>query len=295
MNFEDELRVETERVNEILSRYIPEESGFQKTVIAAMNYSIQAGGKRLRPIIMQETYRLFDGHSRIVEPFMAAMEMIHTSSLIHDDLPCMDNDELRRGKPTAWVAYGEDMAVLAGDALMLYAFETAAKAFDFHENPLKIGKAMQVLAEKSGIYGMVGGQTLDVEKCGENLSEEELEYMYVNKTGALLEACMMIGAILADASTEDVRLCEDIARKIGFAFQIQDDILDVTASTETLGKPSLSDEKNNKTTYVTLHGIEEAEQKVEELTNEAIREMQRLSGESRFLSALFLSLVGREK
>ena len=295
MNFEDELRLETERVSEIISRYLPEGTGFQKTVIDAMNYSVQAGGKRLRPIIMQETYRLFDGHSRIIEPFMAAMEMIHTSSLIHDDLPCMDNDELRRGKPTAWVAYGEDMAVLAGDALMLYAFETAAKAFTFHENPLKIGKAMQVLAEKSGIYGMVGGQTLDVEKCGENLSEEELEYMYVNKTGALLEACMMIGAILADASNEDVRLSGDIARKIGFAFQIQDDILDVTASTEVLGKPSLSDEKNNKTTYVTLHGIEEAERKVRELTDEAINEMQRLSGESRFLSSLFLSLVGREK
>ena len=295
MNFEDELRLETERVNEIIARYLPAEAGFQKTVIDAMNYSVQVGGKRLRPIIMQETYRLFDGHSRIVEPFMAAMEMIHTSSLIHDDLPCMDNDELRRGKPTVWKAYGEDMAVLAGDALMLYAFETAAKAFDFHENPLKIGKAMQVLAEKSGIYGMVGGQTLDVEKSGENLSEEELEYMYVNKTGALLEACMMIGAILADASNEDVRLSGDIARKIGFAFQIRDDILDITASTEVLGKPSLSDEKNNKTTYITLHGIEEAERKVEQLTEEAINEMQRLSGENRFLTSLFLSLVGREK
>ncbi|MBQ6679341.1 MAG: polyprenyl synthetase family protein [Lachnospiraceae bacterium] len=295
MRFEEELRLETDRVNEIIHRYLPAEEGFQRTVNIAMNYSINAGGKRLRPIIMQETYRLFDGHSRIVEPFMAAMEMIHTSSLIHDDLPCMDNDELRRGQKTVWAAFGEDMAVLAGDALLLYAFETAAKAFSLHESPLKIGKAMQVLAEKSGINGMVGGQTLDVEKSGDGLSEEELDYIYVNKTAELLEASMMIGAILADASNEDVRLSGEIARKIGVAFQIRDDILDVTADAETLGKPSFSDEKNNKTTFVSLHGIEAAERRVQELTDEAIHLMQRLTGENRFLTQLFLSLVGREK
>ena len=229
--------------------YLPAEEGHQKTVLEAMNYSVKAGGKRLRPMLMRETYRLFGGASKEIEPFMAAIEMIHTSSLIHDDLPCMDNDTLRRGMPTVWVKYGYDMAVLAGDALMIYAFETAAKSFALGADPALAGRCIGLLAEKTGIYGMIGGQTVDVELTNKPIPEDKLDFIYRLKTGALLEASMMIGAILAGASEEDIRKIEKIASAIGLAFQIQDDILDVTSSPEVLGKPVLSDEKNNKTTY----------------------------------------------
>ena len=270
MAFQDELRLRTEAVEEIVVKYLPEETGFQKTVLEASNYSFLAGGKRLRPMILQETYRLFDGHSKAVEPFMAAIEMIHTSSLIHDDLPCMDNDTLRRGKPSCWAKFGEDMGVLAGDALMIYAFETAAKAFSLNAAPTNVGEAIRILANKTGVYGMIGGQTLDVEKSGKPLSEEELDFIYKLKTGALIEASMMIGAVLADASHEAVETCEKIARNVGIAFQIQDDILDITATTESLGKPAHSDEINGKRTYAAIHGLEASRGTVRELTEEAV-------------------------
>ena len=250
--------------------YLPAEEGHQKTVLEAMNYSVKAGGKRLRPMLMRETYRLFGGASKEIEPFMAAIEMIHTSSLIHDDLPCMDNDTLRRGMPTVWVKYGYDMAVLAGDALMIYAFETAAKSFALGADPALAGRCIGLLAEKTGIYGMIGGQTVDVELTNKPIPEDKLDFIYRLKTGALLEASMMIGAILAGASEEDIRKIEKIASAIGLAFQIQDDILDVTSSPEVLGKPVLSDEKNNKTTYVTLEGLKKAKEDVEKISGEAV-------------------------
>ena len=166
MEMREELKKRTGEVEAVVESYLPKEEGHQKTIFEAMNYSVRAGGKRLRPMLMQETYHLFGGTERAVEPFMAAMEMIHTSSLIHDDLPCMDNDELRRGLPTTWKKFGYDMAVLAGDALMIYAFETAAKAFAITAHPDRAAKAIQVLAEKTGIYGMIGGQVVDVELTG---------------------------------------------------------------------------------------------------------------------------------
>lgn len=295
MTFREELVMKTEEVEEILEKYLPEETGFQKTIFESVNYSILAGGKRLRPLLMLETYRLFDGKSKVIEPFMAGMECIHTSSLIHDDLPCMDNDEYRRGKKTTWTVYGEDIAVLAGDALLMYAIETACKGFSYHENPVNVGKAVGILAEKAGMNGMIGGQTVDVEMTGKPLSESQLEFIYDLKTSALIEGSMMIGATLADASKEDVLTCEQIARKVGFAFQIQDDILDVTSNLETLGKPVGSDDKNEKTTYVTLYGLENARKKVEELTDEAISLMQSLTGENAFLETLLKSLCTREK
>ena len=295
MNFNEMLETRTREVEAVVERYLPAADGYQKTVLDAMNYSVRAGGKRLRPMLMEETYRLFGGSGTVVEPFMSAIEMIHTSSLIHDDLPCMDNDELRRGLPTTWVKYGYDMAVLAGDSLLIYAVETAAKAFALTEDAAVVGRCIGILAQKTGIYGMIGGQTVDVELTNKPVPHEKLDFIYHLKTGALLESSMMIGALLAGADEEETRRVEQMAAAIGLAFQIQDDILDVTSSMEVLGKPVLSDEKNNKTTYVTLEGLEKAKQDVARISDDAVRILHELPGENEFLEALIHMLVSREK
>lgn len=295
MNFKEELKNRVEEVQKIVYAYLPEEKGFQKTILEAMNYSMKAGGKRLRPLLMQETYRMFQGEGNVVEPFMAAIEMIHTHSLIHDDLPALDNDEYRRGRKTTHVVYGEAMAILAGDALLNWAYETVAKAFEMEPENVRIGKAFRVLAQKTGVYGMLGGQCVDVEYEGKTLEKERLDFIYRLKTSALIESSMMVGAILAGASEDEVRVLEDVANKVGLAFQIQDDILDVTSTTEVLGKPVLSDEENNKTTYVTLKGIDEASREVESLSEEAIEKLDSLNRENPFLRELVLSLIHREK
>ena len=251
--FRQELQKRTAAIEELLKEYLPAEEGYQKTVIEAMNYSLMAGGKRLRPMLMQETYKMFGGKDDTIEPFMAAIEMIHTFSLVHDDLPCMDNDRLRRGLPTTWAEYGEDMAVLAGDALYGYAFETASKAFDLTEDAKTVGRCIRLLASKSGIFGMIGGQSADVELTGGSLSADQLEFIYRLKTGALLEAPMMIGALLGGADETQLQTVEHMAACVGKAFQIQDDILDLVGDQALLGKPVLSDEKNHKTTYVSLY------------------------------------------
>lgn len=297
MKMYEELGKRTAQVEAVVEQYLPEEAGHQKTIFEAMNYSVRAGGKRLRPMLMLETYRLFGGQGKEIEPFMAAVEMIHTSSLIHDDLPCMDNDELRRGKPTTWVKYGYDMAVLAGDALMIYAFETAAKACQ--EGPGEkaglVARAMGLLAAKTGIYGMIGGQVVDVELTGRPAGREQLDFIYRLKTSALLEASMMTGALLAGAGEDQLRTVEQIAAAVGLAFQIQDDILDVTGTPEQLGKPVLSDEKNQKTTYVTLEGLEKAREDVARISAEALKLLHSLPGENLFLEELIQMLVTREK
>lgn len=295
MNFNEEMKKRTAQIEELLAGYLPEESGLQKTIFASMNYSVTAGGKRLRPMILQETYRLFGGTGKEVEPFMAAMEMIHTSSLVHDDLPAMDNDRYRRGRETTWAVYGEDMAILAGDALMIYAFETAAKAFALSASPERVGQAVGILAEKTGIYGMIGGQTVDVELTDKPMSPEQLDFIYRLKTGALLEASMMIGAALAGASAQEIEAVRRVARDVGVAFQIQDDILDVTSTAEVLGKPIGSDEKNNKTTYVSLYGLDAARAQVEKLSNRALDALRQLNRRSEYLEELFISLIHREK
>ncbi len=283
---------ETEKV---IQNYLPEEAGLQKRIMEAMNYSIHAGGKRLRPLLMMETCRLFGGDLREVKPFMAALEMIHTSSLIHDDLPCMDNDEYRRGKKSTWAAFGEAMGVLAGDALLVEAFAAAAKSFLYTANPERAGRAIGILAEKTGIYGMIGGQVVDVERTNQPLSEEQIDFIYRLKTGALLEAAMMIGAVLAGAEDKDVKRVSQIALNVGLAFQIQDDILDITSSQEVLGKPVGSDEKNQKTTYATLKGLEAARAQVKALSDEAVQEIRALPGTNVFLEKLILMLITREK
>lgn len=295
MEMREELKKRTGEVESIVDSYLPAEEGYQKTIFEAMNYSVRAGGKRLRPMLMEETYRLFGGTEKAVEPFMAAMEMIHTSSLIHDDLPCMDNDELRRGLPTTWKKFGYDMAVLAGDALMIYAFETASRAFAMTRYPDRAARAIQVLAEKTGIYGMIGGQVVDVQLTGKPVPQEKLDFIYRLKTGALLEASMMIGAILGGASEKEQKRVEEIASAVGLAFQIQDDILDVTSTSEELGKPVLSDEKNQKTTYVTLVGLDQAKADVAEISARAVSLLKELPGENLFLENLVTMLVERKK
>lgn len=296
MKFEKAREAKVKEIEEILQAYLPKKEGFQKIIMEAMEYSLMTGGKRIRPMLMQEMYHLFGGKEKLIYPFMAAIEMIHTYSLVHDDLPAIDNDDYRRGRKTTHVVYGEDMGILAGDALLNYAFETAATAFaDFPEDSLLIGKAMGILAKKAGVYGMIGGQVTDVRETGHKLSREKLDFIYALKTGALIESSMMIGAVLAGASEEEIKQAEKIAAKTGFAFQVQDDILDVTSTSETLGKPVHSDEKNEKTTYVTLVGIEEAKKIVERESEEAIRILETLPGEKGYLTWLLEELIHREK
>ena len=296
MNYNTIKMEEVQNIENILCKYLPEQSGFQKLIMEAMEYSLMAGGKRLRPMLMKETYELFGGTDEVIEPFMAALEMIHTYSLVHDDLPAMDNDEYRRGRKTTHVVYGEAMGILAGDALLNYAFETATKAFTmFPDKSLQIGKAMQVLAGKAGIYGMIGGQVVDVTSVGMSVSKDKLDFIYELKTSALIESAMMIGAILAGAGDADVKKVELIAKNVGIAFQIQDDILDVTSTVEVLGKPVLSDEKNEKTTYVTLVGLENAKKYVEQISNDAIGVLQEFEVKNPFLEELLRQLIHREK
>lgn len=297
MNFEKELKEKVVEIEEILQKFLPKEEGYQKTVLEAMNYSVLAGGKRLRPMLMLETYRLFGGNGAEIEPFMTALEMIHTYSLVHDDLPAMDNDEYRRGRKTTHVVYGEAMAILAGDALLNYAFETALRAFDVNPSNQNIPKALQVLAKKAGIFGMIGGQTADIEAEGKqsDVNKELLLYIHENKTAALIQSAMMIGAILAGASKKEVSDIEKIAYNVGIAFQIQDDILDVTSSLEVLGKQTGSDAKNEKTTYVTLEGMEKAKQDVENLSKEAVMLLESFPNQNAFLQQLLLQLITREK
>ena len=294
MNFKEQMTAKVAAIEEILKAYMPKEEGPQKLIMEAMNYSVTVGGKRLRPMLMQETYALFGGEGDAIEPFMAAQEMIHTYSLVHDDLPAMDNDEYRRGKKTTWVAYGEDMAILAGDGLLNYAFETALKAFG-KADAMKVAECLKILAGKAGIYGMIGGQVVDVMSEEKKIDMETLLFIHRNKTSALIQSSMMIGAILAGASEEDVRKIEKIGEDIGLAVQIQDDILDVTSTLEVLGKPVMSDEKNEKTTYLTLEGLEKSKKDVEEISHRAIDGLKSFERENQFLNELVEMLIHREK
>ena len=268
--FRQELQKRTAAIEELLKEYLPAEEGYQKTVIEAMNYSLMAGGKRLRPMLMQETYKMFGGKDDTIEPFMAAIEMIHTYSLVHDDLPAMDNDEYRRGRKTTWSVYGDGMGVLA---------------------------ALNILARKAGIYGMIGGQNADIEaeEQAEPLTTEQILFIHANKTAALIQSAMTIGATLAGATDEEIAALELCAYNVGIAFQIQDDILDVIGDSKELGKATGSDAQNHKQTYVTLHGLEESGREVERLTGEAVAILDSFSGEHEFLKELLLHLVHRTK
>ena len=293
-NMEQTMNLRRAEVERILQNYLPAIDGMQKTVLEAMTYSVMAGGKRLRPIMMLESYRVFGGSEAVIEPFAAAIEMIHTYSLVHDDLPAMDNDEYRRGKLTTHAKYGEAMGILAGDGLLGYAFETACQAFGMTDTPERAQRAMQVLAQKAGIYGMLGGQVIDVESEGRpGMTLEKILQIHTLKTAALIESALMIGAILAGADDGQIAQMEQVARNVGIAFQIQDDILDVTSTQEVLGKPIGSDARNAKTTYVTLMGMERSMAEVRHLSEEAIRILQQMPGDTEFLEELVRMLTVR--
>ncbi|WP_408626160.1 polyprenyl synthetase family protein [Anaerocolumna cellulosilytica] len=298
MDFNKELEDKTSYLETVIKKYLPRGEKKQKKIFEAMNYSILAGGKRLRPMFMLETYYLFGGKdAELIEPFLAAMEMIHTYSLVHDDLPAMDNDEYRRGRKTTHVVYGEAMGILAGDGLLNLAFETACLSFKRTAELEKTAKALSILAQKAGIYGMIGGQVIDMEGIIETDSDNlyKIEEMYHLKTGALMEASMMIGAILAGADEKEVSITKQMAADIGLAFQIQDDILDIVSTTEVLGKPVHSDEKNEKITYVTVVGMETAKQKVEELSKRGLEGFTVLKRNNLFFENLIQKLITREK
>lgn len=297
MNISEEI---TKRASDIETRikgFLPEQYEYQKTIVEAMSYSVLAGGKRLRPMLMEASYQMFGGEGEELDAFMAAIEMIHTYSLVHDDLPAMDNDLYRRGKKTTHAVYGEAMGVLAGDALLNFAFETVADAMVRSAGDMRVAKAFAVLAKKAGIYGMIGGQVVDVEseKKGQQIDRDCLDFIYRLKTGALIEASLMIGAILAGASEEEVSLMEEAGTKLGLAFQIQDDILDVTSSLEVLGKPIGSDARNEKATYVAFEGLEKAGAEVERLSREAVAILDGFKREHRFLRELFMYLIHRDR
>ena len=294
MDFQKELKQKTEEAESVIRKYLPEESGFCETAAKAINYSMLSGGKRLRPVLLGETYRLFGGNEKVVEPFMAAIEMIHTHSLIHDDLPALDNDDYRRGRLTTHKVFGEAMGVLSGVTLLNLAYETMLKGAALTEHKERVIAAMEIMAEKTGIRGMLGGQCVDVENDGKPLGKEMLDYIYEHKTAALLEAAMETGAVLAGASGEEVQAMGKIAHYVGLAFQIQDDILDVQGDEKLLGKPVHSDEKNNKVTYVTLMGLKTARETVASLSEAAQTLLKNRENNGSFLVELIGSLAGRK-
>ncbi|MBQ8304924.1 MAG: polyprenyl synthetase family protein [Blautia sp.] len=295
MNFQNELEQRTQKALKVIEHYLPAEEGFASELAAAMNYSMLAGGKRLRPVMLMASYELCGGTERVHEPFMAAIEMIHTHSLIHDDLPALDNDDYRRGRLTTHKVYGEAMGVLSGDALLNYAYETMLRSFSMTAYPDRAARAMQVMAEKTGIGGMLGGQSVDVMNDGKPLSRDMLDYIYRNKTSALIEAPLMAGAILAGADDKIAERFRAAGTAVGLAFQIRDDILDVTGDAGEIGKPVHSDEKNHKVTYVSLVGLEKADEEVRRLSVEAAALIRQTEGDSRFLEALILELTSRNK
>lgn len=295
MNFKEELTNRVQQIEEIIFSMLPREEGLQKQVIEAMRYSVMAGGKRLRPMLMWEAYRSFGKEDEKVYPFMAALEYVHNYSLVHDDLPAMDNDEYRRGRKTTHVVYGEDIAILAGDALLNYAYETIAKAMqDTAADPGMI-RAFGIFARKAGIFGMVGGQSVDVvnENNNTDMGLSDILFIHENKTAALIECALMCGAALAGANDEQIVMMEKVGSNIGLAFQIQDDILDATGSFEELGKPIGSDEKNQKATYLSLEGMDKSIEDVERLSKEAVDILKNVPQRNEFLEELVMSLVAR--
>ena len=287
------------KIEKLIESFFYNEDELNKNVIKASNEAIRNGGKRLRPLIMFETYKAISGDEyseEIIAPFLAAIEMIHTFSLIHDDLPAMDNDRLRRGKPTTWVSYGEDMAILAGDMLSVQAFEIISKKMqetdDF--NILKrMSRAMYTLARATGAFGMIGGQCVDVEYSGKKMTEEVMKYTYALKTGALLAASFVVGGILAEANETEVGLLKKAGSYVGEAFQIRDDYLDIVADEKELGKPTHSDEKNLKITYVNIVGTDESLRRIVSLSENAKKCLSEVRGDMSSVVEIIDMMVNR--
>ena len=269
MEFKNSLKIKSDYIEELLKKYMPKEDGYQSKIMESMNYSLKAGGKRLRPILTLEACKIVGGNEEDAIPFAMAIEMIHTYSLIHDDLPSLDNDDLRRGKPTNHKVYGEAMAILAGDGLLNYAYEIMLSSSLNKDNPEKYLRAIGEIAKSAGIYGMIGGQVVDVESENTLIPKEKLDYIHLNKTAAIMVGCMRAGAIVGNANEEQLEKVTKYAKNIGLSFQIVDDILDVTSDSQTLGKPVGSDEENEKCTYVSLKGLDESKRVVSVLTEEA--------------------------
>lgn len=285
----NEIKME---INEFLKNYFSNKGTYNKVIYDAVSYSVNIGGKRIRPILMLLTYSMYEENWRSVLEFASAIEMIHTYSLIHDDLPCMDDDDLRRGKPTNHKVYGENIAVLAGDTLLNEAMNLMMKF------SLKNGKRALIASEKvalaSGPEGMIGGQVVDIINEGKKITEDELRYMHIKKTGELIKVSILAGAILGNAPEDDIKALEKFGENLGLAFQIKDDILDVIGSTEKLGKNVLSDEESNKTNFITMHGLEYCIKECENLTKDSIDILDSLSVDTRDLKILMKEILDRE-
>lgn len=294
MGFKNLLKERQLEIDKIIKFYLPHKATYQKIILESMNYSITVGGKRLRPLLMMETYKLFGGNSNVIKPFIAAIEMIHTYSLVHDDLPAMDNDDYRRGQFTTHKKFGEAIGILTGDALLNYAYEIMSKACIDNKNDIEVSvRAMSHLSKNAGIYGMIGGQVVDVISENQSISLNQLDYIHLNKTAALIGASMTVGAILANAKEKEIDTISNIGKNIGLAFQIQDDILDITSTMDQLGKPIKSDEKNNKSTYVSILGFEQSKEKVNNLSQTAVQQLKKLKGDTIFLNNLIDYLITR--
>lgn len=293
MDFKEELKEKVKIIDEYMEKFLPPEDKYPEIIHKAMRYSVFAGGKRLRPIMVMEACRAFGGDVEKAMPFACAIEMIHTYSLIHDDLPALDNDDYRRGRLTSHKMFGENMAILAGDALLHHAFETMAEAC-VKMNDIKYTKAMLAIAQGAGINGMVAGQVVDVISEGKEIDKDTLDYIHKNKTAAMIIGALKAGAEIGGASDEEIKNIERVGELVGVAFQIQDDILDVTSTLEELGKPINSDEKNHKVTYATMFGVEDASKIVLDMSNEALEILHSMGDRMEFLERLTEYLIRRK-
>ena len=294
MEFKTVLKEKIDYIETLLNEYMPKEEGYQKTIMKAMNYSLKAGGKRLRPILTLESCKIVGGKEEDAIPFAMAIEMIHTYSLIHDDLPALDNDDLRRGKPTNHKVFGDGMATLAGDALLNYAFEVMLSSSINKKDSNKYLKAINEIAKHAGIYGMIGGQVVDVESENKIIDKDKLDFIHLNKTAAMIVGCMRAGAIIGGATEEELEKVTKYGKNIGLSFQIVDDILDITGDEEKLGKPIGSDIENHKSTYPSLLGLEKSREIARQLIEEGKSSIDGLSSEIDFLNQLGDYIISRD-
>lgn len=295
ISFDKALQEKKKQVEEHLYSYFSDYSGLQKTVFQAADYSLKAGGKRLRPVLLLEACTLFGGDAAKAMPFACALEMIHTYSLIHDDLPAMDDDDYRRGKPTNHVVYGEGMAILAGDALLNYAYELMLQAvMQSTGDKNTLIAAMYEIARAAGVYGMIGGQTVDLESEHQSVPLETVDFIHAHKTGALITASLTAGAIIGGADAEGLERIRHYGRNIGLAFQIIDDILDITGDQEKLGKDIGSDAEKQKSTYPAILGLDESRKTAQALLAESREVLKAFGDGAGFLTALSEFLGNRE-
>ncbi|SHE52813.1 geranylgeranyl diphosphate synthase, type II [Caldanaerobius fijiensis DSM 17918] len=289
----DELKKYIEIVDNALDKYLPDESSYPQIIHESMRYSVFAGGKRIRPILCLKTCEMVSGDYTVALPVACAIEMIHTYSLIHDDLPAMDNDDFRRGKPTNHKIYGDAIALLAGDALLTHAF-AVLNNYALQNPNKKILEAIEVIAKAAGTEGMIGGQVVDIIYQGKSIDEKTMYYMHNHKTGALIKASVLSGAIIGGADDVQLNALEKYADYLGLAFQIMDDVLDVIGNEKQLGKPVGSDAKNNKCTFVSIYGLDKARQLVQDFTKEAVEALSIFGEKSSFLREFVIYLSKRK-